>query len=157
MAFLERHRRLLNAYVAAHPASLDGALAPLLATPRLLDLHNKARHFRARMRALQAAGRRSGAGVAITVNRRSTFEDSFRQLKGRSAAEMRGPLNVRFRGEEGIDAGALPPPDGCLHTARACAVLKPRMHLIAPAAARARADTRSRTSRHRVHVHVFRA
>jgi hypothetical protein len=107
---MESHRKLLNAYVAAEPASLEGDLAPLLAAPHFLDLANKSRFFRAKMRALQAAARRSNGssgGVSISVNRPSSFEDSFRQLKSKTAAEMRRPLNVKFRGEEGVDAGAL--------------------------------------------------
>jgi hypothetical protein len=110
MAFMERHRKLLNAYVAVEPASLEADLAPLLAAPHFLDLANKSRFFRAKMRALQAAARRSSGsngGVSISVTRRSTFEDSFRQLKNKTAAEMRGPLNVKFRSEEGVDAGVL--------------------------------------------------
>jgi hypothetical protein len=43
LAFIERHRRLLNAYLAAEPGLLDSALAPLLAAPRLIDFANKAR------------------------------------------------------------------------------------------------------------------
>ena len=44
------------------------------------------------------------------ASRRAVFEESFRQLKGKSAAEIRAPLSVKFRGEEGVDAGAHPSP-----------------------------------------------
>ena len=35
------------------------------------------------------------------------FEDSFHQLRMRTAEELRGRLQVNFQGEEGIDAGGL--------------------------------------------------
>jgi hypothetical protein len=105
VAFIERHRTLLNAYIAAQPSTIEGAFAPLLATPRLLDFANKAKHFRAHMRRLRAEMRGS---LPLSLRRRSTFEESFRQLKGKSAEEMRAPLNVKFHGEEAIDAGAMP-------------------------------------------------
>lgn len=114
LAFIERHRTLLNAYIAAQPSTIEGAFAPLLATPRLLDFANKAKHFRAHMRRLRTETR---GGLPLSLRRRSTFEESFRQLKGKSAEEMRAPLNVKFHGEEAIDAGAvqLPPGHTCRH------------------------------------------
>ena len=41
MRFAERHRRLLNALVAARPDLLGTSLALLLRAPKLLDFDNK--------------------------------------------------------------------------------------------------------------------
>jgi len=43
----------------------------------------------------------------ITVRRENVLEDSFRQIRSRSALELRGKLVVKFHGEEGVDAGGL--------------------------------------------------
>jgi hypothetical protein len=58
------------------------------------------------MAALRGAAAARG-GVGLALHRRAVFEESFRALKSKSASEMRGPISVKFHGEEGVDAGAL--------------------------------------------------
>jgi E3 ubiquitin-protein ligase HUWE1 len=43
----------------------------------------------------------------LQIRRNQVFEDSFHQLRVRTAEEMRGRLQVNFYGEEGVDAGGL--------------------------------------------------
>jgi len=43
----------------------------------------------------------------LKLRREQLFEDSFHQLRKRTADEMRGRLRVDFSGEEGIDAGGV--------------------------------------------------
>lgn len=43
----------------------------------------------------------------MQVRRKRVFEDSFSQMRNRTAEEFRGRLNVRFAEEEGIDAGGV--------------------------------------------------
>ena len=43
----------------------------------------------------------------LQLRRGQVFEDSFHQLRMRTAEELRGRLQVNFQGEEGIDAGGL--------------------------------------------------
>lgn len=93
---MERHRAGLNAYLAHDPKLLEGAFAFLLNTPRLIDFANKVAYFRAKVTELK--GRERMAPVSIAIHRSRAFEESFRQLKPKPAAEMRGPLQVRFPG-----------------------------------------------------------
>ena len=79
--FAERHRRLLNLLLHAHPALLEGPLGPLLRAPRLVDFDNKRAFFRARARA--ATGARYAGSLRIHVRREHVFEDSFHQLRAK--------------------------------------------------------------------------
>jgi hypothetical protein len=103
--FMERHRAVINAYLQKKPTLLEGPFSFLLATPRLIDFANKTTFFRHQVKELKA--RERAAPVTLTVHRAQAFEESFRQLKGKTAAEMRGKLHVKFHGEEGIDMGGV--------------------------------------------------
>lgn len=104
--FAEQHRRLLNALLQQTPALLEGSLAPLLRTPRLIEFENKRTFFQNRMNHLRE-DRHYGGSLRICVRRDHVFEDSFHQLRMRTADEMRCKLSVQFQGEEGIDAGGV--------------------------------------------------
>lgn len=93
--FIERHRAALNAYLQHRPKLLEGAFSFLLATPRLVDFANKAAYFRAKVLELKEQHR--AAPCSIAVHRAQAFEESFRQLKSKSPAELRGSLQVRAR------------------------------------------------------------
>lgn len=93
--FMERHRAALNAYLANSPKLLEGAFAFLLSTPRLIDFANKVAYFRAKVTELK--GRERTPPISIAIHRSRAFEESFRQLKPKPAAEMRGPLQVLSR------------------------------------------------------------
>ena len=88
---------------------MERALAPLVSHERCrgcLDFDNKQRYFRGELKRRQRTFRRAPT-VRINVGRESAFEDSFVQLRMRTADEMRGRLSVSFRGEEGVDAGGV--------------------------------------------------
>ncbi|CAI5971390.1 unnamed protein product, partial [Closterium sp. NIES-65] len=100
-----RHRRLLNAFVRGNPALLERSFAVLLKWAWVLDFDNKRAYFRARMRQLHEQPHYGT--LRITVRRPYILEDSYNQLRMRTAEELRGRLNVHFQGEEGIDAGGV--------------------------------------------------
>ena len=72
---------MLNALLRQNPALLEGSLAPLLRTPRLVDFDNKRAYFRTRARN-QHSERHYGS-LRINVRRDHVFEDSFHQLRVR--------------------------------------------------------------------------
>ncbi|EFJ46920.1 hypothetical protein VOLCADRAFT_75266 [Volvox carteri f. nagariensis] len=74
--------------------------------PRLIDFDNKRAWFRSKVRATPDNERPYGS-LRLAVRREHVFEDSFYQLRGRPAEEMKLKLNVTFQGEEGIDAGGV--------------------------------------------------
>ena len=104
-AFLERHATAINRLLYQNPALIQGPFRAALAHPRFLDFENKKLFFRS---ALQEQRRlQRSPPIRLLVRRDSVFEDSYHQLRPRSAAELKGRLNVQFVGEEGIDAGGL--------------------------------------------------
>nr|XP_043618820.1 E3 ubiquitin-protein ligase UPL1 [Erigeron canadensis] len=100
--FAEKHRRLLNAFIRRDPTLLEKSLSMLLKAPRLLDFDNKRAYFRSRI-----SEQHLGGSLHISVRRAYLLEDSYHRLRIRSLQDMKGRLNVRFQGEEGIDAGGL--------------------------------------------------
>lgn len=110
IAFAEAHSKLLNAMIRTSPALLTtGSFHALTQTPRVLDFDNKRAYFRAQLHALKKGG---GAAAAATINlnvrRAYIFEDSYTQLTGKTGDELRAAkLNVKFHGEEGVDAGGV--------------------------------------------------
>ncbi|XP_024379829.1 E3 ubiquitin-protein ligase UPL1 isoform X3 [Physcomitrium patens] len=103
--FVEKHRRLLNAFVRQNPGLLEKSLCLLLRTPRLIDFDNKRAYFRSRIR--QQHEQQHYSPLRICVRRAYVLEDSYNQLRMRTPDELKGRLTVQFQGEEGIDAGGL--------------------------------------------------
>nr|GEW74196.1 E3 ubiquitin-protein ligase UPL1-like [Tanacetum cinerariifolium] len=103
--FAEKHRRLLNAFVRQDPVLLEKSLSMLLKVPKLMDFDNKRSYFRSRIR--KQHEQLLAGPLRVTVRRAYVLEDSYNQLRMRSIQDMKGRLNVHFRGEEGIDAGGL--------------------------------------------------
>jgi E3 ubiquitin-protein ligase HUWE1 len=71
-----------------------------------LKFENKRKYFftQLKKKSEHHSGRRS---LNLQIRRHQVFEDSFNQLRMRSAEEMRSRLQVNFYGEEGVDAGGL--------------------------------------------------
>ncbi|KAJ1494815.1 hypothetical protein T484DRAFT_1608770, partial [Baffinella frigidus] len=106
LSFAEQHRASLNMLIRQDKSLLaNGALAPLVHYPKLLDFDNKKHWFRTELKA-RSAGRRY-AGLRMNVRREYVFEDSFHQINLRKPDELKGKLTVTFQGEEGVDAGGL--------------------------------------------------
>ncbi|PKA67035.1 E3 ubiquitin-protein ligase UPL1 [Apostasia shenzhenica] len=102
---VEKHRRLLNVFIRQNPSLLEKSLSMMLKVPRLIDFDNKRAYFRARIR--QQHDQHPSAPLRISVRRAYVLEDSYNQLRLRSAQDLQGRLTVQFQGEEGIDAGGL--------------------------------------------------
>lgn len=103
--FLERNRKTLNDIVRSNPSLLMTSFALMMKHPRYVDFDNKRTWFRAKLRKDQ---QRHGYGtLRLTVRREHIFVDSFYHLRTRDAEELKHRLDVKFQGEEGIDAGGL--------------------------------------------------
>ncbi|GAB0497846.1 hypothetical protein MMPV_009183 [Pyropia vietnamensis] len=108
--FINRHRAAVNAVIRANPSLLDGSLRSALSHPQALDFDNKRTYFRTLVRKRLSTEASASGGVSplrIRVRRDQVFQDSYHQLRMRSASEMKGRLHVQFIGEEGIDAGGV--------------------------------------------------
>jgi len=110
LSFVQAHKGTLNLLVAARPSVLEGSLAALIRCPLLrtsLEFENKRRYFFSQLRARRGDRHRRTGGLHLQLRREQVFEDSFNMLRARTAEEMRGRLQINFRGEDGIDAGGL--------------------------------------------------
>lgn len=105
--FLERHQVAINKLLQLNPLllSLSSSFRATLLFPRFLEFESKKAFFRSIVQEHRRA--RRAPPVRLLVRRDSVFEDSYHQLRPRTADELKGRLNVQFVGEEGIDAGGL--------------------------------------------------
>lgn len=103
--FCERYRSLLNDFVRQKPSLLEKELACLLQMPRVLEFDTKMAWFRRRLERMHADGMHGR--VDLRVKRENVFMDSFNRISHLRPRELQGHLNVRFEGEQGIDAGGL--------------------------------------------------
>ena len=100
----------MNALVRSSPSLLDKSLSALVKVKPLrtfLDFDVKRKYFSSLLRKKRASASRRYGSIRLNVRRESIFEDTYHQLRLRSADEMRGRLSVNFSGEEGIDAGGV--------------------------------------------------
>lgn len=102
--FSEKHRKLLNAFIRQNPGLLEKSFSLMLKVPRFVDFDNKRSHFRSKIK--HQHDHHHGP-LRISVRRAYILEDSYNQLRMRSAQDLKGRLTVHFQGEEGIDAGGL--------------------------------------------------
>ncbi|GAA0152832.1 ubiquitin-protein ligase [Lithospermum erythrorhizon] len=102
--FAERHRKLLNAFVRQNPGLLEKSFSLMLKVPRFIDFDNKRAYFRSKIKHQHD---HHHSPLRISVRRAYILEDSYNQLRMRSAQDLKGRLTVHFQGEEGIDAGGL--------------------------------------------------
>ncbi|KAK1393002.1 E3 ubiquitin-protein ligase UPL1 [Heracleum sosnowskyi] len=100
--FSDKHKKLLNAFIRQNPGLLEKSFSLMLKVPRVIDFDNKRAHFRSKIK-----HDHHHSALRISVRRAYILEDSYNQLRMRSAQDLRGRLNVHFQGEEGIDAGGL--------------------------------------------------
>lgn len=104
LRFSEKHRKLLNAFVRQNPGLLEKSFSLMLTVPRFIDFDNKRSHFRSKIKHQHD---HHHSPLRISVRRAYILEDSYNQLRMRSAQDLKGRLTVHFQGEEGIDAGGL--------------------------------------------------
>lgn len=108
--FTEDHRRILNELVRHNPKLMSGTFALLVKNPKVLEFDNKRNYFNRSVhsRSGQNQSRPSYPPLQISVRREHVFHDSFKWLCFKSGDEMKyGKLNIRFIGEEGVDAGGV--------------------------------------------------
>ncbi|KAI2790542.1 hypothetical protein POX_d06059 [Penicillium oxalicum] len=106
--FTEEHRKILNELVRQNPRLMSGTFSLLVKNPKVLEFDNKRNYFTRRVHARGAEPRHSHAPLQLSVRRDQVFLDSFKSLYFKSADELKyGKLNVRFHGEEGVDAGGV--------------------------------------------------
>ncbi|KAH6688555.1 E3 ubiquitin-protein ligase [Plectosphaerella plurivora] len=106
--FTEDHRRILNELVRNNPKLMSGTFALLVKNPKVLEFDNKRNYFNRSVHSRSTAQRPSFQPLQLAVRRSQVFHDSFRSLYFKSGDEMKyGKLNIRFHGEEGVDAGGV--------------------------------------------------
>ncbi|KAK7429230.1 E3 ubiquitin-protein ligase tom1 [Neonectria magnoliae] len=108
--FTEEHRRILNELVRNNPKLMSGTFALLVKNPKVLEFDNKRNYFNRSVhsRSGNSQSRPSYAPLQLSVRREHVFHDSFKSLYFKSGDEMKfGKLNIRFHGEEGVDAGGV--------------------------------------------------
>lgn len=110
LSFTDQHRKVLNLMVRNKPSLMNGSFSLLVNNPRVLDFDNKRSYFthKLRYRSRSERERDSYPTVAINVRRARVFEESFQAVTRVKAKDFKyGKLNVRFVGEEGVDAGGV--------------------------------------------------
>jgi E3 ubiquitin-protein ligase HUWE1 len=109
LTFTEDHRRILNELVRNNPSLMKGTFAHLVKNPKVLEFDNKRSYFtRSVHNRNQIRDGRSFPTLQLSVRRDQVFHDSFKSLYFKSGDEMKfGKLNIRFHGEEGVDAGGV--------------------------------------------------
>ncbi|EFW98561.1 ubiquitin-protein ligase [Grosmannia clavigera kw1407] len=109
--FTEEHRRVLNELVRNNPKLMSGTFSLLVRNPKVLEFDNKRNYFNRSVHAKaggQTHSRPSFPALQLSVRRDQVFHDSFRSLYFKTGDEMKyGKLNIRFYGEEGVDAGGV--------------------------------------------------
>ncbi|KNE60235.1 hypothetical protein AMAG_05647 [Allomyces macrogynus ATCC 38327] len=106
--FIETHRKLLNVLVRNNPSLLAGSFSILVHNPKVLEFDNKRSYFYQQLHAQKSARRAFGNVINLNLRRQNVFEQSYQQMQHLSGEELKnGKLNVRFYGEEGVDAGGL--------------------------------------------------
>lgn len=106
--FTEEHRRILNELVRHSPKLMSGTFALLVRNPKVLEFDNKRNYFNRSVHSRSQSSGRPSYPLQLSVRRESVFRDSFTALYFKSGDEVKyGKLNIRFNGEEGVDAGGV--------------------------------------------------
>ncbi|PIB02137.1 E3 ubiquitin-protein ligase TOM1-like [Cercospora beticola] len=107
-SFTEEHRKILNELIRNNPKLMNGNLAILAKNSKVLEFDNKRAYFSRKLHDRRAEVRVSHPSLQLNVRRDQVFHDSFKSLYYKSPNEIKyGKLNIRFHGEEGIDAGGV--------------------------------------------------
>ncbi|KAM7209456.1 E3 ubiquitin protein ligase [Naviculisporaceae sp. PSN 640] len=108
--FTEDHRRILNELVRHNPKLMSGTFSLLVKNPKVLEFDNKRNYFNRSVHSKSGApnARQNYQPLGLSVRREHVFHDSFKSLYFKTGPEMKfGKLNIRFHGEEGVDAGGV--------------------------------------------------
>ena len=105
LQFTEKHNKVLNHMVRQNPSLMSGSFSLLVRNPLVLDFDNKRNYF---TQQLHKGRREHYTPLSLTVRRQHVFYDSFQYFSRKSGPEIKhGRLNVKFQGEEGVDAGGV--------------------------------------------------
>lgn len=107
--FTNEHRRILNELVRQNNKLMSGTFSLLVKNPKVLEFDNKRSYFTRTVHAKHGGHTRpTYPPLSVNVRRDNVFHDSYRALAFKSDDEVKhGKLNVRFHGEEGVDAGGV--------------------------------------------------
>lgn len=107
--FTDAHRRILNELVRQNNKLMSGTFSLLVKNPKVLEFDNKRSYFTRTVHAKNSGqSRPSATPLSVGVRRDNVFHDSYRNLAFKRDDEVKyGKLNVRFHGEEGVDAGGV--------------------------------------------------
>lgn len=104
-SFSDEHRKILNQMIRNNPKLMSGSFSILFKNPKALEFDNKRRFF---YRKIYNSSSHSFGDITLNVRRDQVFLDSYKALFFKSADEIKYcNLNIRFQGEEGVDAGGL--------------------------------------------------
>ncbi|EME89163.1 uncharacterized protein MYCFIDRAFT_86240 [Pseudocercospora fijiensis CIRAD86] len=106
--FTEEHRKVLNELIRNNPKLMNGNLSVLAKNSKVLEFDNKRNYFSRKLHDRRAEVRVAHPSLQLNIRRDQVFLDSFKSLYYKSPSEIKyGKLNIRFHGEEGIDAGGV--------------------------------------------------
>lgn len=105
--FTEENRKILNELIRNNPKLMSGHLSVMAKNSKVLEFDNKRTYFSRKLHH-RGEGRTAHQSLQLSIRRDQVFLDSFKSLYYKSADEIKyGKLNIRFHGEEGIDAGGV--------------------------------------------------
>ncbi|QIW98070.1 hypothetical protein AMS68_003588 [Peltaster fructicola] len=106
--FTEEHRKILNELIRNNPKLMNGNLSVLAKNSKVLEFDNKRSYFNRKLHNRGSEVRVHHPPLTLNVRRDEVFMDSYKALFFKSGEEIKnGKLNIRFNGEEGIDAGGV--------------------------------------------------
>ncbi|KAL8707322.1 MAG: hypothetical protein Q9220_007634 [cf. Caloplaca sp. 1 TL-2023] len=106
--FTEDHRKILNDLVRNNPKLMSGTFSLLVKNPKVLEFDNKRNYFNRRLHSRGTEARHPQPPLQLNVRRDQVFLDSYKFMHFKSGDEIKyGKLNIRFHGEEGVDAGGV--------------------------------------------------
>ncbi|KAL8872238.1 MAG: hypothetical protein Q9174_002099 [Haloplaca sp. 1 TL-2023] len=106
--FTEDHRKILNDLVRNNPKLMSGTFSLLVKNPKVLEFDNKRNYFTRRLHSRGTEARHPQPPLQLNIRREQVFLDSYKYLHFKSGDEIKyGKLNIRFHGEEGVDAGGV--------------------------------------------------
>lgn len=105
--FTEDHKKILNIMVRNNSSLMSGSFSLLVNNPKILEFDNKRNYFIQQLHKRNEP-RKHYPPLQLNVRRAHVFQDTYQQFEGHSGSEIKnGKLNVRFRNEEGVDAGGV--------------------------------------------------
>jgi E3 ubiquitin-protein ligase HUWE1 len=107
--FTDEHKKILNDLVRQSPKLMSGSFSLLVKNSKILEFDNKREHFGRKLKAKSPNDQHQAyAQLTVNVKRDDIFRDSYRALFFKKPNEIKyGKLNVKFIGEEAVDAGGV--------------------------------------------------